>query len=260
MPKRTSPLENTGTAVEENDAWIPEARDWLVACRVANERLSPEQIKALTASMQKLSPAALRVLVTVYEQSYGVQSPLSAADRRPPDSTEAEREWIIAYRILYERLSVTDAKQYAQTLLAMNPNQIRALVDVYQEKKRQQDAREAQQPSSRSGPSISQRPVDNQAAARQSFADAQARMEFEQMRRGMALGRASNARAQTNSALVAANATTAVTAAAMNERIQNQENIANMQAMEHGAFQDRMYERSTAPNPYQNNNYYYRLY
>jgi hypothetical protein len=252
----------SSAAVAADDGWMQEARDWLVACRVANERLSPEAVKALTASIDKLTPAALRVLVTVYEQRYRVASPLSAKDRVPPDATEAEREWIIAYRIVYEHLTVEQAKQYAETLKAMSPTQIRALTNVYAEKDRLRLQRQAQSSSySSPGDSSTAHPMPDPTTHEENVRNlhaAQQRMQFEQEARQMALGRAGSARTQTNQALVAANAAAAPAAAAENQRLAEMQQFTNAQVMQHNDFMNRMYERSTAPNPYNNN--YYRLW
>ena len=240
-----------------DDAWMQEARDWLVAVRVAFDKMTPEQARALSQSFESLSPAALRVLVTVYEHTYGVVSPLSAADLRPPNETEAEREWIMAYRILYDRLTVQQAREYAETLKALNPNQVRALLQLYEAKNRQRIERQDRQTAGTSPgqpgavppePSPGQtRTPDEEAAARRAFEQAQQRMQFEQEARQMALGRASNVRRETQIAVNSANASSAVTAAAMNDRLRTQEAFSRAQAMEHNAFQNQMYQRSIHP-------------
>lgn len=247
-----------------SDAWVQEARDWLVSVRMAYENMTPKQTQALQKSFEKLPPAALRVLVTVYEHTYGVQSPLSAADRRPPNATEAEREWIMAYRILYDRLSVEDAKAYAETLRAMNPRQIRTLIEVYEEKNRQQMERQAQQTAGSPGeqqPNVTspnQTPTAEEAAAAQRAAQiAQQRMEFNELSRQLALGRASTARADTKQAMLASNAAANASANATEQRVQRMEAFSDTKALQQSAFQNEMYTRGAYPNSNPGGTFFY---
>jgi hypothetical protein len=245
-----------------SDAWVQEARDWLVSVRMAYENMTPRQTQALQKSFEKLPPAALRVLVTVYEHTYGVQSPLSAADRRPPNATEAEREWIMAYRILYDRLSVNDAQAYAQTLRAMNPRQIRTLIEVYEEKNRQQIERQSQQTAGTSSgeqqPDATSPPTaEEEAAAQRAAQIAQQRMEFNEMSRQLALGRASTARSDTKQAMLASNAAANASADAAEQRVQRLEAFSDTKALQQSAFQNEMYTRGHFPNSSPGGTFFY---
>ncbi len=251
------------------DAWVPEARDWLVAVRMAYENMTPQQTRELRTSFEKLSPAALRVLITVYEHTYGVQSPLSAADRRPPNETEAEREWIMAYRILYDRLSASDARAYSETLRSMSPRQIRALIEVYEQKNRQQIERQSQQtagtssspdsvvePNPPTSPGQTRSPEEEEAAQR-AVQVAQQRMEFEQMSRQLALGRAGTARSDTKNAMVASNSSANASAAAAEQRIRRMEAFSDTKALQQSAFQNEMFTRGAYPNSSPGGTFFY---
>jgi hypothetical protein len=192
-----------------------QAREWLLAQRIARDNLSPEQSEALGKKYAELSSPQLRVLVQVFERTYGIKAPFNESLGEVVDPTEQAKEWLVAYRIVSERLTVEEAKQFAEELDQMSASQLRVLVMAYREKRSQ--ARE--QAKVETSDDMSQHQRDAQAK----MLAAEQRMQAEELRRQLALNRAAGVRNNRAVAARSENRAGAAAAATQNRRFEQQQ-------------------------------------
>jgi hypothetical protein len=163
-----------------------QAREWLLAQRIARDDLSPQQSESLEKKYAELTPPQLRVLIQVFERTYGVQAPVNESLGEQVDEREQGKEWLLAYRIVYDRLTVDQAKAFATEIDQMSSSQIRTLIIAYEQKEALQRQETSNQPESE----ITQR----EREARQKLNEAAQRKQAEAMRRQVALGQAADVR------------------------------------------------------------------
>lgn len=189
-----------------------QAREWLLAQRIARENLTPQQSESLEKKYAELTARQLRVLIQVFERTYGIRSPLSQTLGEPVDELEQGKEWLIAYRIVYDRLTVDEAKAFAAELDQMSSSQVRTLVMAYEQKL------ELRRKQGRS--QTSEEMTQHQREAQQKLEAAAQRKQAEAARRQVALGQAAGIRAGAVRAEQSMNRAAASAAATQNRRFE----------------------------------------
>jgi len=180
-PKVGSPAKPDETPPDDEQL----AREWMIAQRIARDRLTPEQTAKLQGEYAKLTAPQIRVLLQVYESTYGIPYPYHKPQEMS-DPLEATREWIVAYRIVRDRLSVEQAKAFGEEVRNMTSSQIRILAMAYQ-----QEATERQRKQSTRRPTTgSPQDPDTVLQLRQ----AEQRMQTQQEARQIALQQAQGVR------------------------------------------------------------------
>lgn len=111
----------------------PAAIEWMLSRRIMFDALTPRQIDRLRARYAQLTPSELRTLVMVYERTYGMEPPPEATLPPPEDDALAAREWLLAYRIVTDRLTVQQAARFAGELAAARPDQLQIMRSAYSE-------------------------------------------------------------------------------------------------------------------------------
>jgi hypothetical protein len=200
--------------------------EWMLAQRIARENLTPERAAKLEETYSKLNDSQIRTLVLVYEESYGIRAPFKVENRPDVDPTQAQREWILAYKIVHERLSVEQAKEYGQMLQSMSPSQIRVLAQAYEEKEKQARTQHIKEQTE-------QEQADRQQAEDQMRAAAESKAFWNQQSQ-IELARAGKLRSQTERAQSSSNHASRSAAAQANRNLEQQR-----------AFSERMYERGS---------------
>jgi hypothetical protein len=198
-----------GQSAASSDDITEKQRQWMLAQRMVRDNLSREQYDSLASRYAQLNAAQVNVLTMVYEQRYGIACPYGHSAEEGGDSIQALREWIVAYRIVRDKLSVPKAKEFAEQLKSMSPSQIEALAQAYQ----QQAERDKHRASS-------QQPTGPEAA---NLREAQERMEFEMQRRQLGLNQASQFRSAQEAAQQSANSGANAAAAAATARFEEQQ-------------------------------------
>src|SRR5690349_17220246 len=121
QPESTQPASplrlqqpTTQSSTEESGDITEKQREWLLAQRIVHEKLNREQADSLQTRFAALNPAQINVLVMVYEQRFGVTCPYGRTAGVGGDATQALREWMVAYRIVRDHLTVEQAKAFGE--------------------------------------------------------------------------------------------------------------------------------------------------
>lgn len=226
---------------ELSDEQRRQAIDWLLADRIARDDLTAPEAESLMSKYQALSDRAVRILVLVQEQLYGIRAPFLRKLDETVDPVERVREGLVAYRIVYDDFTAEQAKEFAEMLDGMSTNQIHALERAYARKMTEEQQRRSQ--AQRTGAPETKRPDREDAEA--TLREVQERQAFEKQRREMALQRSDTYRAQTAGALDAANRAGTASARSVNQRLAQQR-----------ASTTRMYERKAVQSDWSGSGYW----